>query len=68
MGFPTLQALIAHLMDLQIIIQIVSLKISILSGYILQLKSGLQTKLRDDIKDAVVDILKRETREDDYTK
>jgi hypothetical protein len=63
MAFLIHQALIVHLMHLRIIIQIVSLKGLILAGYILQLMSGLQIKLRDGIKGVVVDILKRGIKE-----
>jgi hypothetical protein len=55
-------------MHLQTIIQTVSLKRLILSGYILQSKSGPETKLRDDIKGVVIDILKRGIKEGDCVK
>jgi hypothetical protein len=54
MAFLIHQALIVHLMYLPTIIQIVSLKGSILAGYIIQLKSGLQIKLRHGIKGVVI--------------
>jgi hypothetical protein len=59
MAFLVRRALIVHLMHLQIIIRIVSLKRSTLAGYILQLKSGLQIKLKDDIKGVVIATFKR---------
>ena len=48
-----------HLMHLQIIIQIVSLKRSILVGYIIQLKSGLHIKLKYGIKGVVIATFKK---------
>jgi hypothetical protein len=48
-----------HLIHLQIIIRIVSLKRSTLAGYILQLKSRLQIKLKDGIKGVVIATFKR---------
>jgi hypothetical protein len=53
------QALIVHLMHLQIIILIVSLRRLILAGYIIQLKSGLQIKLKDGIKGVVIATFER---------
>jgi hypothetical protein len=50
-------------MHLKIITQIMSLKILILSGYILLFKSGQQIKLRGDINGVVVDILEKEIKE-----
>jgi hypothetical protein len=46
-------------MHLQIIIRIVSLKGSILAGYMLQSKSGLQIKLKDGIKGVVIATFER---------
>ena len=46
-------------MHLQIIIQIVSLKRSILASYIIQLKSGLYIKLKYGIKGVVIATFKR---------
>jgi hypothetical protein len=52
-------ALIVHLMHLPTIIQIVSLKRSIVAGYIIHMKSGLQIKLKDGIKGVVIATFKR---------
>jgi hypothetical protein len=59
MAFLIHQALIVHLMHLQIIIRIVSLKGSILAGYMLQSKSGLHIKLKDGIKGVVIATFER---------
>ena len=59
MAFLIHQALIVYLMHLQIIIQIVSLKRSILAGYIIQLKSGLYIKLKYGIKGVIIATFKR---------
>jgi hypothetical protein len=52
-------ALIVHLIYLLTIIQIVSLKRSIVAGYIIHIKNRLQIKLKDSIKGVVITIFKR---------
>ena len=59
MAFLIHQALIVHLMHLQIIIRIVSLKGLILVGYIRQLKSKTKLGLKGGIDGVVIAIFKK---------
>ena len=59
MAFLIHQALIVHLMHLQTIIQIVSLKGLILVGYIRQLKSRIKLWPKGDIDGAVIATFER---------